>query len=330
MLLKNPKTKKYFYAENNNLALNWERFNEKAENQNNLIKFAQENKELFNCIFAGSSYLSENIIKDCEYWNDAVIKDADALKKEIFENTEKSWQNSEYEKLTKELRINKMRIATLTGIMDISGVWQVMDVTKVLSEFAGLACHSALNHCITNIARRGGMEINENDADPAKSSGFTILGMGKLGGYELNYSSDIDLIAFYDAELIKSDDMYRFQELSVKEFKKFITIMENIDAFGYVFRTDFRLRPNPSMTPIIMSKNAMLQYYETMGLNWERSAMIKARPIAGNIDVGNKFLDDIRPFIWRKNLDFEALEDIYSIKTKINKHRNCNDLKLAG
>ena len=326
MLLKNSIKKDFFYNENDKIKLNWERID---SNNKNLSKFAKTNQELFNFIFCHSPYLSDCIVHDQEYWETAVNKDPEILKNEIFKSAKNSWQANDQQSLMTDLRLAKKRISTLCGIMDITEGWAVMEITKILSEFADISVHSALNNYILNLGERNCLTIN-NPKDPATDSGFCILGMGKLGGFELNYSSDIDLIAFYDIDKITTDDKGRFQEIAIKEFKNLITVIESITKDGYVFRTDFRLRPNPSMTPIIMSKLAMLQYYESMGLNWERSAMIKARPIAGDIEVGNQFLEDIHSFIWRKNLDFEALEDIFYIKNKINEHRNLNEIKLAG
>ena len=109
-----------------------------------------------------------------------------------------------------------------------------------------------------------------------------------------------------------------------------VKILNERTADGYVFRTDLRLRPDPSSTPLAISMEAALDYYESMGQNWERAAMIKARPIAGDVTVGDDFLQHIRPYIWRKHLDFAAIQDIHSIKRQITAHRGGGVVAVNG
>ena len=315
----------------NTKAQYWEKFEQACRTNNcmGLHDYFSNKKGIFNHVFSISSFLSENIIHDITFYNEIYNAQPHDTLKEIFQKTKALGKETDQKIIMKNMRLYKSRVATLCGLMDILDIWSVMQITKNLSDFASLCCHATLNHCLFVLKNQNILTLNNLD-DPATHSGFCILGMGKLGGEELNYSSDIDLIAFYDIDKIQCDDSDKLREKVVKIFKSFITILEHPTADGYVFRTDFRLRPNPSMTPIIMTNTAMLQYYETMGLNWERSAMIKARPVAGNIEVGNDFLHEIRSFIWRKNLDFMALEDIYTIKNKINTHRSNFDLNLYG
>ena len=145
--------------------------------------------------------------------------------------------------------------------------------------------------------------------------------MGKLGAAELNYSSDIDLILLYDGTAPvyaggrAADSIGSFTSRLARDL---ITLMEARDANGYVFRTDLRLRPDPAATPPAVSLHAALTYYESMGQNWERAAMIKARPIAGDLVLGHRFLEAIRPFVWRRGLDFAAVADIHAMKRRID------------
>jgi glutamate-ammonia-ligase adenylyltransferase len=153
--------------------------------------------------------------------------------------------------------------------------------------------------------------------DPERASGFVVLGMGKLGARELNYSSDIDLILLHDPE----SGVYHGNAATAfytRMTRSLVSLMEARDADGYVFRTDLRLRPDPAATPPCISLNAAIAYYESMGLNWERAAMLKARPVAGDRALGAQFLDAIRPFVWRRHLDFAALADIHAMKRRID------------
>ena len=165
---------------------------------------------------------------------------------------------------------------------------------------------------------------------PEKDSGLVVLGMGKLGGRELNYSSDIDLIVLYDTDRIQGGDADSLQGHFVRLTRDLVRLMEERTVEGYVFRSDLRLRPDPGSTPLAISVLAALTYYESIGQNWERAALIKARPVAGDIEAGDAFLERLSPFIWRKNLDFAAIRDIHSIKRQINAAKGGAKIAVAG
>ena len=165
--------------------------------------------------------------------------------------------------------------------------------------------------------------------DPESGSGLIVLGMGKLGGRELNYSSDIDLILLYDPRACQGSAQDSAQSLFGRLARDLVRILDERTGDGYVFRTDLRLRPDPRSTPLAMSVAAALTYYESVGQNWERAALIKARPVAGD-RAGAAFLAELRPFMWRKHLDFAAIEDIHSIKRQINAHRGGGRIAVDG
>src|SRR6201999_3402733 len=160
-------------------------------------------------------------------------------------------------------------------------------------------------------------------------TGLVILAMGQYGAFELNYSSDIDLVVFYDPRRFpfrKRDDA---RGAAVDIVKGLVKLLNEVTADGYVFRTDLRLRPDAGATQIAISTDAALDYYEAMGQNWERAAMIKARACAGDPATGAEFLQAIAPFIWRRNLDFAAIEDIHSIKRQIHAHAGHAQIAVA-
>ncbi|MEX2319660.1 MAG: bifunctional [glutamine synthetase] adenylyltransferase/[glutamine synthetase]-adenylyl-L-tyrosine phosphorylase, partial [Bauldia sp.] len=170
-------------------------------------------------------------------------------------------------------------------------------------------------------------------ADPRKpeeGSGWILLGMGKYGAGELNYSSDIDLIVLFDPEQTRVTGEREPAQVFVKLTKKLVAILQERTADDYVFRTDLRLRPDPSSTSIAMSTEAALQYYESLGQNWERAAFIKARAVAGDKAAGEAFLNELTPYVWRKYLDYAAIADIHSIKRQIHNHRGHGDVAVAG
>ncbi|MBL6932413.1 MAG: bifunctional [glutamine synthetase] adenylyltransferase/[glutamine synthetase]-adenylyl-L-tyrosine phosphorylase, partial [Rhodospirillales bacterium] len=231
--------------------------------------------------------------------------------------------------LAKVLRQAKRRASLAIALGDISGDWQLEQVTEALSDLAESAISAASSHLLAIAAAQGAF-ILENADQPERGSGLVILGMGKLGARELNYSSDIDLIILYDPERIKTENPEGLQNHFVRFARALVKLLEERTVDGYVFRTDLRLRPDPGATPLAISVLAAENYYESIGQNWERAAMIKARPVGGDREAGDAFLKWLTPFIWRKNLDFAAIEDIHSIKRQINAHHGGEAITVPG
>lgn len=219
--------------------------------------------------------------------------------------------------LMQALREMKSRMALSVALADISGHWPLARVTHALSEFAGLAVQVTLRHLLLKAAARGELRL-ASISNPEAQSGIIILGMGKLGAYELNYSSDIDLIVLFDPAVLPYCGKRNAQYFMNKIASDLSTMLQERTAAGYVFRTDLRLRPDPMSTPLAVTTSAALSYYETVGQNWERAAMIKARPIAGDAQAARQYLHELVPFIWRKALDFATIADIHSIKRQMN------------
>ncbi|WP_198376630.1 bifunctional [glutamine synthetase] adenylyltransferase/[glutamine synthetase]-adenylyl-L-tyrosine phosphorylase [Neoroseomonas rubea] len=222
------------------------------------------------------------------------------------------------------LRQAKRQGALVAAVADIAGLWPLDKVTGALSDLAEAAIDAACAHLLRDAAARGELRLSgAARADPrivGRNSGLVVLGMGKLGGRELNYSSDVDLMVLYDpaASAYHAD---RAGAVYVRIARDMVRLLEERTAEGYVFRTDLRLRPDPAATPLAVSIPAAIVYYESMGQNWERAAMIKARPVAGDRAAGEAFLREIRPFVWRRHLDFAAVADIHSIKRQIHAHK---------
>lgn len=228
-----------------------------------------------------------------------------------------------------DLRIAKRRAALAIAMADIAGVWDVNKVTGELTRFADACVQGALRFLLRQEAERAGMEEHDG-AKLEQSVGLTVLAMGKYGAHELNYSSDIDLVTFYDAEKFPFSKRGDMRGAAVDIVRGLVRLMAEATNDGYVFRTDLRLRPDAGATQIAISTDAALDYYEAMGQNWERAAMIKARACAGDPQTGATFLNGLRPFIWRRHLDFAAIEDIQSIKRQIHAHVGHGEIAVAG
>jgi glutamate-ammonia-ligase adenylyltransferase len=226
------------------------------------------------------------------------------------------------------LRQAKRIVALSVAFADIGGIWPLGRVTEALSDLAQASLRLAVAHLLC-AAGAAGTIAPADPEHPAEASGLVVLGMGKLGARELNYSSDIDLIIIYDPgspiytpdarDETRSDLAARVTSRLARDL---VTLMEARDADGYVFRTDLRLRPDPAATPPAIALPAAIAYYESMGQNWERAAMTKARPVAGDLAAGQAFLEAIRPFVWRRGLDFALIADIHAIKRRIDAHRS--------
>lgn len=231
--------------------------------------------------------------------------------------------------LMHHLRRAKGRTALVTALADISGQWPLAEVTRQLSGFAGDCVRASLRFLLVQAVRRGELAIADL-AEPEQGCGIIILGMGKLGGFELNYSSDIDLIVLFDKERLPYKGARSSQLFMNKLATDLVTLLQERTPDGYVFRTDLRLRPDPMSTPLAVTTAAALTYYETVGQNWERAAMIKARPLAGDMEVADAYMRELIPFIWRKTLDFATIADIHSIKRQMNVRAGKEDWKLPG
>ncbi|MBB2196144.1 MAG: bifunctional [glutamine synthetase] adenylyltransferase/[glutamine synthetase]-adenylyl-L-tyrosine phosphorylase [Gluconacetobacter sp.] len=224
------------------------------------------------------------------------------------------------------LRAAKRQAALAIALADIGNLWTLEQVTLALSRLAEGALEAAVRHLLQT-AHDTGQLILPDPTAPSRGSGFVVLAMGKLGARELNYSSDIDLIVLYDPDCHPGHEDLR--RIFIRMTSDLVSLMEARDADGYVFRTDLRLRPDPSATPPAISFPAAIAYYESMGQTWERAAMTKARPVAGDIGAGRRFLRAIHPFVWRRHLDFAVIDDLHDMKARIDRHRNAGHSGLS-
>ncbi|MEZ5935140.1 MAG: bifunctional [glutamine synthetase] adenylyltransferase/[glutamine synthetase]-adenylyl-L-tyrosine phosphorylase [Alphaproteobacteria bacterium] len=227
------------------------------------------------------------------------------------------------------LRRLRRKVALLTALADISGVWPLARVTEALTRFADAAAGRALDLALRELLDKNDLTLDNPD-DPGPTSGLIVLGMGKLGAHELNYSSDIDLIILFDPRRFRPAGKDSPMALAVRVARSLVYLLEHRTKDGYVFRTDLRLRPHPPGQPLAISVEDAEIYYERFGQNWERAALIKARVIAGDAEAGAQFLKNLRPFLWRKHLDYAAIRDIHAIKRQINRHRGHGAIRVLG
>ena len=231
--------------------------------------------------------------------------------------------------LSTVLRQAKRRIGLITALADLGGIWPLEQVTGALTQFADRAVDVAVKSLVADEIRRGKLPGQvPQDADTA--AGMVVLAMGKMGAGELNYSSDIDLICLFDDARYGSDAA-EARAAFVRVTRRMTALLSDHTDQGYVFRSDLRLRPDASVTPVCLSMAAAESYYEAEGRTWERAAFIKARACAGDIQAGERFLKTLTPFVWRKHLDFAAIEDAHNMRLRIRDHRGLHGkLVLEG
>src|SRR5450631_4507030 len=227
------------------------------------------------------------------------------------------------------LRRMKSEAALLIALCDIGGVWPVMRVTAALTDLAVASVQSALRHVLRKEAERGRITPTSLDR-PEDNSGLIVLAMGKMGAGELNYSSDIDLIVFFDPAAPTLAPNIEPQPFFVRVTQAMARLLQQRNGDGYVFRVDLRLRPDPASTQVAISTHSALHYYEREGRTWERAAMIKARPCAGDARAGEALVAEIAPFVWRKHLDFAALSDVHDMKRQMQTFRGQSGISVEG
>ena len=260
-----------------------------------------------------SPYLYSQLIKDKDWLlNNINNKDFNIL------SLLEPLKSETYDPLYLKLRIAKRRAALWIALNDLADVWSLEDVMQNLSEFAEKAVNLSWRASFSKELRKGKFP-KDYDVDPDRV-GFFILAMGKLGACELNYSSDIDLICFFDEETFRPEEFQIVRRIFINATKNMYRLLNENGKDGYVFRTDLRLRPDPSVTPVCMGVDAAERYYASLGRTWERAAFIKAKVCAGDHSAGTKFLKNMEPFVWRKYLDYAAISDAHDIRLRIRDH----------
>lgn len=212
--------------------------------------------------------------------------------------------------VARRLRLERRALALSVAIGDLAGIFDLTEVTHRLTDFADYALDTAI---------RAAIDERTPGAEPR---GFAALALGKQGSRELNYSSDIDPILIFDPATLPRRAREEPEEAAVRIGRRVVDLLQTRDGDGYVLRVDLRLRPSPEITPIVLPVGAAIAYYESQALAWERAAFIRARAAAGHRALGQSFLDEIAPFVWRRGLDFGAIKDIRAMSHRIRDHHS--------
>lgn len=284
-----------------------------ADLRADLPGFAPPVMDLMSATAACSPYLRDLMLREADWLRDAVEAPEAALNATLA-----APDGLAADALPLALRQAKRRVALLAALCDVGGVWQLEQVTGALTRLADRAVHLSLTTLVAEEIRRGKLPGATAD-DAATAGGMVALAMGKMGAGELNYSSDIDLICLFDESRYPGEEQ-EARASFIKVTRRMTAILSD-PTDGYVFRSDLRLRPDASVTPVCLSMAAAEAYYEAEGRTWERAAYIKARPCGGDLVAGDRFLKTLTPFVWRKHLDFVAIQDAHDMRLRIRDHR---------
>ena len=281
-------------------------------------------RTLLEAVFSAAPYLAALAQRSPELLADCLVRDCDTHLTEAGAALAVDVANAPDAKDAMVLlRRFKQRSALLAALADLGGVWSTEATLKALSEAADVTVEAAVSFLFRQAHDAGRLSSPE-------PHGYFVIAMGKLGAMELNYSSDIDFMVFYDTERARLGEGVEPSPFFVKLTRELVRLVQEMTGDGYAYRTDLRLRPDPGATQIALSTDAGLTYYESFGQNWERAALIKARIMAGDRAAGEDFLDQLSPFIWRKYLDFAAVADIHAMKRRVHAHKGHGELAVSG
>lgn len=277
---------------------------------------------------SGSPFLADRLLNDMGLLQELVTVDPETVWQKTLDRVATLPLGQRNELMAGVRRI-RARAATVIAWADLTGSWDLANATSALTEFADAATAKFGDHLMREARQRGEIELDDPER-PSEGSGIIVIAMGKHGAFELNYSSDIDLVVLFDPGRLRYRGPESPMAFAVRFARSLGHLLEHRTRDGYVLRVDLRLRPHLPGHPLALSTEDAEIYYERHGQNWERAALIKARPVAGDIEAGAIFLRHLRPFIWRKHLDYAAIRDIHSIKRQINAFRGFGELKVWG
>ncbi len=273
-------------------------------------------------LLGASSFLSDVLIRQGSSWPDFFLRQINIDQKsrvdQVKELDRVAMASLSFDEFCAALRRHKQREYLRIGARDLMPSVTLEETVRELSSLADAALAAAYRFARASVEKDYGI-LNLSDSN--QTNRFVILGMGKLGGCELNFSSDIDVIFLFESDEGESSGGPR-GKLAPREFfsmvgKKIIQAMGNVTEDGFVFRIDLRLRPMGNSGPLVQSVQSSMLYYESWGQGWERAALIKARPVAGAIDLGTEFLKEITPFVYRRYLDYTTVDELRHMKLRI-------------
>jgi glutamate-ammonia-ligase adenylyltransferase len=289
----------------------------------------RQRHEFFSTFVTGSDYLKQLVVHHGAAVAEWMDQQPEDVFQEICSKALAVGNQADVDDAAITLRQLKPKAALLIALCDIGRVWSLDEVTRALTHFADCAVKGAVN-ALLRAAHADETLLQIDSNDPGRGSGYVVLAMGKHGACELNYSSDVDLVVLYDPDTAPLSGAAEPSRFFVRLTQRLTALLQDVTEDGYVFRMDLRLRPDPRATQIAIAIESAATYYENMGQNWERAAYIKARPVAGDIALGEEFLLRLVPYIWRKYLDFAAIADVQSLIRQIHAVKGHGEIAVEG
>ncbi len=284
--------------------------------------------EVSRVIFGNSPYLSDLICRYPEFYLRLFDVGFEECLEEIVDRL-RELQPKSKDELMQILRVEKQKASLLIAITEITGIWPIAFTTEQLSLFADMCIFKSCEFLLRDYHEKQFIKLKDVD-NPVIASGLVIIALGKLGSFELNYSSDIDLAIYYEDDKLEYLGRKTLAQFYIELAQELVKILHERTRDGYVFRVDMRLRPDPAANPLAVSLKKAEKYYFTVGQNWERAAFIKNRFICGDKRSGATFNEFMKRNVWRKSLDFETVEDIHSIKRQIDTKQGVHPDSLYG
>ncbi|GGE50939.1 glutamate-ammonia-ligase adenylyltransferase [Marinicauda pacifica] len=274
-------------------------------------------------VFAAAPYLGRLAVRRAETFLRLARDSPEAVIADAIERARAVAELSDHDEAARVLREAKSDLHLAAALADLSGAYDLSHAVGALTAFADASVQGALGAAV----RIRGFDV---EADDTPLPGYFVLALGKMGTGTLNYSSDIDLVVLFEPDRIVTPEGKEPQKALDRLTQTWVRLMSEETSDGYVFRVDHRLRPDPSSTPVSLSAESARRYFEAVGQNWERAAYAKARVCAGDREAGEAFLRDLEPFIWRRALDFAAVEDIRSLAKQIQSIGRRAEIRVAG
>lgn len=285
------------------------------------------NQTALGCLLGGSESIPERIATRPELFSGLFLESGfrtrtpgERLRAEAEGEADRCGTEEEIQAALRRIRIREF---TAIAARDLSGAAALAETTEDLSALAAASLSGAIRFARRQLVGRYGIPRVEEGDRPGRECRFVVLGMGKLGAAELNVSSDIDLIYLYETDRGKTEGGTEGEAITLHQYfvrlcEMITRIVSEVTADGLIFRVDLRLRPDGSKGALANSLHAAEIYYESWGQTWERGAMIKAWPVAGDAVLGEEFLRAITPFVYRKSLDFTSIEEIQELKDRVD------------
>jgi len=280
-------------------------------------------------VSGASPYLARLMLREQEALHAILTRGAQVVTQDALEEMAAADREKSVDALHAAMRRAKRKAALAIALGDVGGALDLFEVTGHLSDLAEAAIGAATRFHL-RAAHDAGKIVLKNREAPEEGSGLIILAMGKFGARELNYSSDIDIVVFFEPDHLKLAGNQEEAPFFVRLTQDIVRAIQTVTADGYVFRCDLRLRPDPSATQVAISAPAAEIYYESMGQNWERAAFIKARAVGGDRKAGEAFLHMLTPFVFRRHLDYAAIDDMRAMKRQIHAARGHKTIAVEG